>query len=521
MDALEASINAALGGKVEIKTNLDFQPFMKTSERSNSYPVSDWASSSKGRGGRPTQSGVAGGFAFKNDEEAFADKSQKTARSFLRPGAQRTQPGYRANAKKLGAAAGSTAPTTAPQRRFPQGNNQQGNNRGPQQQYRGRQNREIIRSYSCAIPSSWEPIDRYPLTTPQGTVCPTIKTLATVGVVEAFNPKLSYVSPKQPKPLVISEALNVAEVSIENDPYIQAILKDEDNLGAEATFVMTSSVASLLMCAHHTIQPWDLKVTVTANNNIIFVTTGFNPNNIINQHLVDETSIDKLPQDADSMNSLSSLAQEATQAQYIARHMMVARGLEPIQMPEVCPQVVTDGTAAITSYIYRTFTVDDMTVIVRAPLLAHTQGKANEHVYIGTCFEFDGSYGGYHVDYRKNIDNLYASVFSNEIKTNAAHMHRMACEAMLMGADEVRLAWVSRTNATANTKHTLVHSNSHSFQQFISMLQARRVDYYEGIATHLCALLVEAGDYTLLREPNERSISLFKEHPADESEEQL
>jgi hypothetical protein len=520
--ALDASATTGIGPRVDAQSTLDFQPYNKTSERVNTYPISDWSAVNKQR--RLPQSGIAGGFAFKEDDATSAfnsDKAGSKARSFLRPGAQRVQPGgHRQVGKKPLGGAPRTNTVNANQngqRRQNNQNNRPGfqyqNQRGNNQNQNNRP-REQTRAYSCAIPSNWENIARYPLKTPQGTTIPSIKTVLQVGTVDTLHPDYKTISPKLPKSLQIpTDPYDNSEVPLDQDPNIHALLKNEDDRGDEATFVMTATVAALLMCSHHTIQPWDLQVDVRENG-ITYITTGPNANSIINKHLVDETVIDRLPQEADNINSVTSLAQEATIAQQNLRQMVISRGLEPNTFAQSAPAI--NPNPAVTAYNYRRFYIDDVAVIVRAPLFAHTPGKPNETIYIGTCFEFDSSFGGYHVDYRKNLDTLFASVFSNELKTNVAYMHRVLCESIVSGNEDIRFYWLSRSNTASTQRHEVVSTTSFSFTNLIALLQARRADYFDGLAYNLSELILDQGLYTLLREPNERSLSLYQQHPVTE-----
>eukprot|EP00461_Guttulinopsis_vulgaris_P007534 UN07583 len=88
-------------------------------------------------------------------------------------------------------------------------------------------------------------------------------------------------------------------------------------------------------------------------------------------------------------------------------------------------------------------------------------------------------------------------------------MHRILCQALLSDAEEIKLAWVSRVNFKQPGKHTLLSVTSHPIQQFLALLQSRKVDYFEQMSNVLSELILDAGEYTLLREPNERTLSIF------------
>eukprot|EP00461_Guttulinopsis_vulgaris_P004567 UN04569 len=363
MDAFAAALattlesKPAVGPRTDEQFSLDFQPYLKTSDRQ--FHISDWTTKQRGRA---QNSSHAGGFAFKADEfdgaSFVAERGgQQRSRNFLKPGSQRTtQAGQRGTAGKK-----QIRPTNTTRRDNNTGRRPFQNQRNNNRNYFRRE--EIQRGYSCTIAPTWENIYRFPLTTPSGTSLPRVTTLQQVGQVDVFNNEYRLVNTKTAKPVQVNEQFSTAQIPLEKDPYIQSILANENNHGDEMTFVMTDQVASLLMNVHHTIQPWDLNVKINEKN-IAFVTTT-SPNNIINQQLIDEAQSDRLPQEPEHINSIQSLAAEATAASNNIRHLFTRRGAEPHVFNANFP-AVDDQPNLNTAYTYRRFVLDDIAVIVRA-----------------------------------------------------------------------------------------------------------------------------------------------------------
>lgn len=526
MDAFEASLAQSLnqpqitGPSPDTQFSLDFQPYLKTSDRQ--YHISDWATKQRGRQQNNTS---AGGFAFKADENdggaggfTSGDKGgAQKSRQYLKPMGQRQAGtgGPRVAGKK------PVRPAPG-QRREYNNNNRNGNNRyGNNNRYNNNRSyfrrEEIQRGYSCSIPPHWEQIARFPLTNPNGSSLPRLTTLKQVGVVDAISSDYCYVNTRSMKPIQVQEQFSTQQIPLEQDPHIQELLKDEDNLGESMTFVLTDNVAAMFMNVQHTVQPWDVAVKITENN-VAYITTP-NPNNIVNQHLVDESQLDRLPQETDNVNSVLSLATEATALSNNLNYLFQERGAEPLTLEAPLPTEDNNGTPLFTAYTYRRFFIEDIAVIVRAPIHCHQRGKQDSFIHVATVFEYDSSSpGGYHVDFRKNVDSMLASTFSSELKCNSAYMHRVLCQAILSGADEIKLAWASRQNAKQPGKHTLVSVTSHPIQQFLNLVQFRKTDYFDQLSNVLVELVLDPGNYTLLREPNERSLSVYNTSAPEKTE---
>ncbi|CAD6974675.1 unnamed protein product [Tilletia controversa] len=284
-----------------------------------------------------------------------------------------------------------------------------------------------------------------------------------------------------------------------DDPIIQQIAASDPT----ANVFITDSILALLMSATRTVYPWDIILTRTADGKVWidkrdggafdFVTVNENaadPPMELNEGKDDQANAgtsaaakaaaaaaaaasgaDK----ASAINTPSALSLEATYVSQNFASQVVKekrkRTLENGPNPFYNAKEETDPPASC-GYRYRKFNLsssseDPVYVVVRAEVDAFTvpvgattaAAKKNvQYITIKTLNEFDaraqGSGGA--PDWRTKLDSQRGAVLATEMKNNSAKLARYTIQAVLAGADHMKLGYLSRANPRDASRHAIL-----------------------------------------------------------------
>lgn len=106
------------------------------------------------------------------------------------------------------------------------------------------------------------------------------------------------------------------------------------------------------------------------------------------------------------------------------------------------------------AFRYRRYEIeDDVYLVVRCELDATFETKDGGRAYITTkaLNEFDPAISG--VNWRQKLESQRAAVLANELKNNRNKLARWTVQAMLAGADYMKMGYVSRAHAKDNVHH--------------------------------------------------------------------
>ncbi|KAE8226264.1 hypothetical protein CF319_g1124 [Tilletia indica] len=296
-----------------------------------------------------------------------------------------------------------------------------------------------------------------------------------------------------------------------DDPIIQQIAACDPT----ANVFMTDSILALLMSATRTVYPWDIILTRTADGKVYvdkrdggafdFVTVNENaadPPMELNEGKDDQAAAgasaaakaaaaaaaagaDK----ASAINTPSALSLEATyvsqnfasQVVKEKRKRTLAQGPNPFYNAEE----ETDPPASC-GYRYRKFNLssseeDPVYVVVRAEVDAYTvpagttssaAAKKVQYITIKTLNEFDsraqGSGGA--PDWRTKLDSQRGAVLATEMKNNSAKLARYTIQAILAGADNMKLGYLSRANPRDASRHAILGTQWFKPKDFASQM---------------------------------------------------
>ncbi|KAJ2481699.1 hypothetical protein IWW56_001610 [Coemansia sp. RSA 2131] len=145
-------------------------------------------------------------------------------------------------------------------------------------------------------------------------------------------------------------------------------------------------------------------------------------------------------------------------------------------------------------------------------LLATGTG-AHKQMFIRALTQHDVSAqgAGGALDWRQKLDSQRGAVIATEMKNNASKLARWAFQAVLAGADQLRIGFVARVSPRDRTRHAILGFQTYNPSDFVAQLGLNEFNAW-GIAKALIDLCLglEEGKYVIMRDPNKPLILLYK-----------
>jgi translation initiation factor 3 subunit D len=271
------------------------------------------------------------------------------------------------------------------------------------------------------------------------------------------------------------------------------------------------------MTCPRSVYSWHIVFTKvqTANGPQIWIDKRDNSN--VEQLHVNECAVEP-PSDEikDGVNTPQALAEECS----IVNHrfiQQVTSWAEPISFERAAVNPPLDGASLALAHKYRQFNLgSQIQLIVRTELNAYQDARDPEAdpelIFIRTFNEFD-SKGANNADYRQKLDLQRGAVLATEFKNNSCKLARWCCQAMLAGADLIKLGFVSRVQTKTIHSHSILGMQTYaSPADFASGLQLSVVNMW-GICKTLIDILLKDetpyGVHVLLRDPNTNMLKLY------------
>ncbi|KAI9282251.1 eukaryotic translation initiation factor 3 subunit D [Sporodiniella umbellata] len=334
------------------------------------------------------------------------------------------------------------------------------------------------------------------------------------GSVNVYNKSYDRVNTKNEKPLAHIERTKFDTMTSE-DPIIQKYIQDN-----KATVFATDAVLSLLMCSTRTVYPWDIIVKKTSDGKVIL---DKRPGSAADFVTVNENTFEP-PQesDKDTINSWSALCNEATYInQNFARQVLEK---ESIAFDKPNP-FVNEGDAsqlASCGYRYRSFNMSPVSddenaqkieMIVRTEVDAAVKtAQGTQYATIRALNEFDntaqGSGGA--LPWKKSLDSQRGAVVATEMRNNAAKLARWAVQALLAGAEQLKLGYIARANPKENSRHVILGTQGYKPRDFANQMNLSLTNGW-GIVkavVDMCLQLPE-GTYIMMKDPNRPILRVY------------
>ncbi|TFK25985.1 eukaryotic translation initiation factor 3 subunit 7 [Coprinopsis marcescibilis] len=412
----------------------------------------------------------------------------------------------------------------------PQRNNAMGARRG----WRDWEKNNRTRESSVVISSSWQVLEevefhrlaklRLEVDEPEE--------LDTYGRIFAYDKSYDRVTTKTEKNLQLVDRIKYNPTT-SDDPVIQQLVSK--SVGNVYT---TDIILSVLMCATRSVYPWDI-VIVREGNNLFFdkrdggpfdtVTvnenaadppqdpTPPNPNNPNEKPAVPETAV---------INTANSLSLEAT---YINQNFGFQTVIEtpppaPVDFAHPNPFYGPDETEPLAScgYRYRLFDLgitqdEDIRLCVRTEVDGYIPGQGDPRqgqglVTIRALNEFDprSQGAGGAPDWRTKLDSQRGAVVATEMKNNSCKLAKWTVQAVLAGADLMKIGYISRANPRDNTRHVILSTTSIRPTDFAAQLNVSLANGWGVVRSVIdMCMKVPEGKYVLVKDPNKPVIRLY------------
>ncbi|KAG0580305.1 hypothetical protein KC19_4G164200 [Ceratodon purpureus] len=386
-----------------------------------------------------------------------------------------------------------------------------------QQQKRGQWNAywqdknapRIVYNSSVDIRPEWAVLEQIPLTSLSKLSYEVgePEDITTCGTLEYYDKTFDRVTPKTEKPLERFENRNFYKVTTTDDPVIRRLLLENENVG---TVFATDAILATLMCSPRSMYSWDIVVQKVGNK--LFFDKRDASFDLLTVY---ETAQEPIPEEKDSINSVHSLSQEATFINQNFSQQILQKDGKKFAFKEPNPFASENEEVASVAYRYRKWKLDDETTLVaRCELHSVAEVKGSEILLtVNALNEFDSRITG--VDWRQKIENQRGAVLATELKNNANKLAKWTAQALLSGADQMKLGYVSRVHPKDNYNHTVLTLQGYKPKEFAGQINLNVNNMWGILKTvvDICMKLDE-GKYLLVKDPNKPTVRLYSV-PAD------
>ena len=338
------------------------------------------------------------------------------------------------------------------------------------------------------------------------------------GKLDCYDKAYDRVTPKFAKKLQKFDDLVFPNVTTSQDPVIKRLEEQK-----EGNVYATDKILSRLMCAPRSAYSWDVVVTKVGDK-LFFDKRERGDFDLLTVH---ETAQEPVDEEKDPHNSASELSQEATLINQNFSQQVLVEGERAIEFDEGNPfEGGSQQKCAKQAYRYRKWEIDEKTVLIaRCELDGYADNKGQDAlVSIKALNEFDSKATG--VDWRHKLENQRGAILATELKNNANKLARWTAEALLSGADQLRLGYVTRSMMKDNRSHLVLGTQMCKPREFAAQINLK-VGNLWGIfksIVDLCRTLSD-GKYLLMKDPNKQTILLYQVpgdafDPVEEEEEE-
>ena len=363
---------------------------------------------------------------------------------------------------------------------------------------------------------------------------PTAVDVLSCGTLRYYDKSYDRITPKTEKNL---ERIEKAffKVSTSEDPVISRLADVGGGKEvADVRVFATDAVLAVIMAATRSKFSWDLVVTRVGDRLFLDKRTG----STIDYVTCNETAKDDRGDDDPlSINSAAKLTSEATYINQNFSQQVLTEQALPFEEP-ASPFVngkEEEEMAAPVAYRYRKFALGD------PPKMVKVQGKDSEmeadtRVTMLCRCELDGVMKGKDggedlflrlyalneidaklnssIDWRQKLESQRGAVLATELKNNSNKLAKWTLQAMLAGADLMKLGYVSRAHAKDNLNHRILGTQQIKPKEFATQINLNVANSWGVLKTivDLC-LGLEEGKFLLMKDPNKDVLRLYSIPP--------
>ncbi|KAM0802440.1 putative eukaryotic translation initiation factor 3 subunit D [Usnea florida] len=310
-------------------------------------------------------------------------------------------------------------------------------------------------------------------------------------------------------------------VTTSSDPIIQELAEKD-----EATIFATDNIISMLMCAPRSVYSWDLVITKQGSKLYLDKRDGSSLDMVsVNENAAD-APLEASEGNKDSINFPGALALEATFINHnFANQTVLESETSKLEMlhenPFYNPSEETEPLAS-KAYKYRRFDLslekdeDPLHLIVRTEIDAVVKNNISgedQLLTLKALNEFDhkaqGSGGA--LDWRTKLTSQRGAVVATEMKNNSCKLARWATQAILAGADVMKLGFVSRASPKVPDRHVILGVVGYDPRKFAEQMNLNLANGWGIVRTivDMCRNMKD-GKYVLVKDPNKALLRLYE-----------
>ncbi|KAH3765806.1 eukaryotic translation initiation factor 3 subunit 7 [Pelomyxa schiedti] len=390
---------------------------------------------------------------------------------------------------------------------YQQGPPRRGGFRGPPSPYRKTgfrfgydRNAKQIKESALEVQSTWVPKEQveFNMLGKMQADVPPVQDLLTCGHLCAFNRKYSGVSPANEQNLDRFEG-GFSSVTTSEDPVLKE-LHEKGNVFA------TDAILGMIMCCPRSAYPWDIIVT-RVGNNLYF---DKRPDSILDLVTVNETSSEYVsPEDRESGKQLS-LAREATYVNHMYSQQVLNRA-DQVQHPRPNPFPAQQGAEQIpVTYRYRQWNLDENIQLIARCQVHSTvdRAKGTDGYCLSTILlETEPKV----TEWRKKLESAQRGVvLATELRNNSFRLARFTAQALLAGAPELNLGFVSRTSSVPLV-HSIISTQMNKATHFASQMNIGPKNMWAILRKVIDMCLAQPpGKYVLMKDLSKPMVILYQ-----------
>ncbi|KAK9068812.1 hypothetical protein SSX86_012928 [Deinandra increscens subsp. villosa] len=361
---------------------------------------------------------------------------------------------------------------------------------------------------SVEIQPEWNMLDQIPFSTftKLSYTVTEPEDLLVCGSLESYDKTYDRITPKNERRLERFKNRNFFKVTTTDDPVIRRLANED-----KATVFATDSILSTLMCAPRSVYSWDI-VIQRVGNKLFFDKRDGSQLDLLS---VNETSQEPLPEAKDDINSAHSLSVEAAYINQNFSQQVLVRDGNKVSFEEANPFASEGEEVASVGYRYRRWKLDNETnLVVRCEVQSVMEvNNQKSFLTVNALNEFDSKYSG--VDWRRKLDTQRGAVLATELKNNANKIAKWTAQAILAGADMMKLGYVTRVHPRDHFNHVILAVVGYKPREFAGQINLNTSNMWGIVKSivDLCMKLNE-GKYVLVKDPQKPQVRIY-EVPAD------
>ncbi|KAL6542834.1 Eukaryotic translation initiation factor 3 subunit D [Orobanche hederae] len=356
---------------------------------------------------------------------------------------------------------------------------------------------------SVDIQPEWNMLDQIPFSTfsKLSFSVPEPEDLLICGGLEFYDRSCDRITPKNCRPLERFKNRNFFKVTTTDDPVIRRLANED-----KATVFATDSILSTLMCSPRSVYSWDI-VVQRVGNKLFFDKRDGSQLDLLSVH---ETSQEPLPDVKDDINSIHSLSVEAAYINQNFSQQVLIRDGNKVAFEEPNPFANEGEEVASVGYRYRRWKLDnDMYLVSRCEVQSVLDiNNQRSFLTLNALNEFDPKYSG--LDWRQKLETQRGAVLATELKNNANKLAKWTAQALLAGADMMKLGYVSRVHPRDHFNHVILGVVGYKPRDFATQINLNPLNMWGILKSivDLCMKLKE-GKYVLVKDPTKPQVRIY------------